>query len=42
MVTIGIDPHERSHTAAAIGDDEELLDQVRVAAGAGTVAALLE
>ena len=42
MVTVGIDPHERSHTAAAIDDDEELLDQVRLAAGAGTVAALLE
>jgi transposase len=31
-VMIGVDPHKASHTAAAIGQDEEPLGQVRVPA----------
>lgn len=32
MITIGIDPHERSHTAAALNDHAELRGQIRVSA----------
>jgi hypothetical protein len=40
-VMIGVDPHEGSHTAVAIGAAEELLGQARVRAwpGAGGAAA---
>lgn len=33
MFTIGIDPHKGSHTAAAIDDREEVIRELRVAAG---------
>jgi transposase len=32
LITIGIDPHKRSHTAAALNDHAELRGQVRVSA----------
>ena len=32
MITIGIDPHKRSLTAAVLDPHSRLLDQVRVAA----------
>jgi transposase len=32
VVMAGTGPHEGSHTAVAIGADEELLGQVRIAA----------
>jgi transposase len=32
VVTIGVDPHKGSHTAVAIGSDEEPLGKVRVRA----------
>ncbi len=31
-VMIGIDPHKRSHTAVALGERDEVLDQIRVVA----------
>ena len=34
-VTIGVDPHKGSHTAVAIGSDEEPLGKLRVRASAG-------
>ena len=30
MFVIGIDPHQRSHTAAVLDDTEELVGQLRV------------
>jgi transposase len=32
LITIGIDPHKRSHTAAALNDHAELRGQIRVSA----------
>jgi hypothetical protein len=32
LKVIGVDPHERSHTAVALDDDEEIAAQLRVAA----------
>lgn len=40
-VTIGIDPHKRSHTAAALDEAEELLGVVRVEAGPHQLGQLL-
>src|SRR5260370_20458945 len=34
VVMIGVDPHKGSHTAVAIGSDEERLGQLRVRASA--------
>jgi hypothetical protein len=34
VVMIGVDPHKGSHTAVAIGPDEERLGQLRVRASA--------
>ena len=34
MTMIGIDPHKQSHTAVAIGDDEQVLDQFKLRASA--------
>jgi transposase len=41
VVMIGVDPHKGSHTAVAIGADEELLGQVRVRASATQVTKLV-
>jgi transposase len=40
-VVIGVDPHKGSHTAVAIGADEEPLGQARVRASAGQVQKLV-
>jgi transposase len=37
MVMIGIDPHKRTHTAVAVGDDEAVLSEQLVHARAGQV-----
>ena len=42
VVMIGIDPHKGSHTAVAVGGDEQPLGQVRVRATAVQVQRLLE
>jgi hypothetical protein len=39
---IGVDPHKASHTAVAVGADEEPLDEVRVCASAVQAERLLE
>jgi len=41
VVMIGVDPHKGSHTAVAIGADEELLAQTRVRASAAQAAKLV-
>jgi len=41
VVMIGVDPHKGSHTAVAIGADEEPLGQVRVRASAAQVTKLV-
>jgi transposase len=41
VVMIGVDPHKGSHTAVAIGADEQLLGQIRVRASAGQVTKLV-
>lgn len=41
-VTIGVDPHKGSHTAVAIGSDEEPLAKLRVRASAGQAQRLVE
>ncbi len=40
-VMIGIDPHKRSHTAVALGDHDEVLDQIRVTADVSQVKRLM-
>ncbi len=40
-VMIGIDPHKGSHTAVAIGADEELLGQLRVRASSAQATSLV-
>ncbi|MGH2866520.1 MAG: IS110 family transposase [Solirubrobacteraceae bacterium] len=40
MVIIGIDPHKGSHTAAALGNDAEVIAQLRVAANKVTLSRL--
>jgi hypothetical protein len=37
MVMIGIDPHKRTHTAVAVGDDEAVLSEQLVHARAGQI-----
>ena len=32
MTMIGIDPHKATHTAVAIGDNEEVLDELKIRA----------
>ena len=41
VVMIGVDPHKGSHTAVALGADEEPLGQVRVRASAAQAERLL-
>ena len=41
MITIGIDPHKGSHTAVAVDEHEEVLDQLRVKASRRQVQDLL-
>jgi len=41
VVMIGVDPHKGSHTAVAIGVDEELLGQARVRASAAQATKLV-
>jgi hypothetical protein len=41
MITIGIDPHKGSHTAVAVDEHEQVLDQVRVSANRRQVDQLL-
>ena len=41
MITIGIDPHKSSHTAAAVGERGELIAELRVAADRSTTKRLL-
>ena len=41
-VMIGVDPHKASHTAVAVGADEQPLGQVRVRASAVQARRLLE
>lgn len=40
-VIIGIDPHKRSHTAVALGIDDEVLGELRVAADTRQVSKLI-
>ena len=40
-VMIGIDPHKRSHTAVALGEHDEVLDQIRIEADRRQIARLL-
>jgi transposase len=42
VVMIGVDPHKASHTAVAVGGDEQQLGQVRVRASALQAMRLLE
>src|SRR5260370_5806649 len=42
IVMIGVDPHKGSHTAVAIGSDEERLGQLRVRAPASQAQRLVE
>ena len=42
VVMIGMDPHKASHTAVAVGADEQPLGQVRVRASAVQARRLLE
>jgi hypothetical protein len=41
MVIIGIDPHKASHTAAALDERHQLLDQLRVPASSTSARRLL-
>jgi transposase len=41
MVMIGIDPHKRTHTAVAVGDDEAVLSEQLVHARAGQIGDLV-
>ena len=41
VTIIGVDPHKRSHTAVVLDECEEVKTQIRVAAAAGQVDALL-
>ena len=41
-VMIGIDPHKRSHTAVALDEHDQVLDQIRVAATGRQVNELLK
>jgi transposase len=40
MVIIGIDPHKRSHTAVALGEDDQVLGELRVVADAKQISRL--
>ena len=40
MITIGIDPHKRSHTAVAVDDEENEVARTRVIAGPNQLAEL--
>ena len=40
LITIGIDPHKRSHTAVAVDDEEKEIARTRVIAGPNQVAEL--
>src|SRR5258708_8062557 len=42
IVMIGVDPHKGSHTAVAIGSDEERLGQLRVRASASQAQRLVK
>src|SRR5260221_2268612 len=42
VVMIGVDPHKGSHTAVAIGSDEERLGQLRVRASASQAQRLVK
>ncbi len=42
MITIGIDPHKASHTAAAVNDRGQVMEQLRVPAGTAAVRRLLD
>lgn len=39
-VIIGIDPHKRSHTAVALGEDDQVLGELRVVADAKQISRL--